>query len=90
MNETKLPEQNAFAILDQLVQSMAKTKINNYNFATIQTKAIKKARAGLTEWGYRGDQASSLISDALDMAAIIRNAEEHQAHVASREWKARQ
>ncbi len=90
MKESELPKQNAFAILDGLVQSMAKTKLNNYNFTTIQTKAVKKARAGLMEWGYRGDQASSLISDALDMAAIIRNAEDRPAHVASREWKARQ
>lgn len=58
MNNT--PKQNAFAILDAFVQTMLKTALNNRNFYAIQTKAWKKARTGLTEWGYRLDQANEM------------------------------
>ncbi len=67
-----LPKQNAFQILDVVVQTMIKTKPSNRNYYTIQTNAIKKARSGLKEWGYRGDQVEDLIQDALDMAKLLR------------------
>ncbi len=66
------PKQNAFAILDAFVQTMVKTETANRNFYSIQTKAWRKARAGLMEWGYRVDQANDLIEDARDMANILR------------------
>ncbi len=69
---SRIPSQNAFEILDGLVKAMMKFEQDNRNFSAIRTKSIKKARAGLIEWGYRADQASDLIDDALDMAEIMR------------------
>lgn len=70
----QVPKQNAFEILDVFIKTMLKIQPSNRNFMTTQTKATKKARAGLLEWGYRLDQANDLIGDARDMANIIRSA----------------
>ncbi len=67
-----IPKLNAFEILDQFIKTMVKTKLNNRNYYTIQTKAMNKARSGLREWGYNGPQCDELLDDARDMANIIR------------------